>query len=251
MPIPRGFFLVLPSSSSPLPCSHRAVRLAYALRERRLVEPDSRALLVSNSMRGQRLDLDHGARGRRARPVGLIEQRGLDEQRVATPDPPIEGAEFVGAEHFHAGNDKTSRFPRNDASSSRASRNVRATNALDAGTLQPFVQPGITVAAAFGSGGPRDVGVRIERRLGAQPEPVKRRERRQRQQDAMPRSRISACPPARHPSSSGFAVTTAPWMLHREAGFGVTHRLGRGGDETSPSRSSADRGARGVRSRRR
>ncbi len=79
------------------------IRLAHALRQRRVVEPRLARLAGLELDRGQRFDFDHRARRAPRGPARLIEQRGIDEQRVAAPDPLVERAELVAAEHLDAG----------------------------------------------------------------------------------------------------------------------------------------------------
>ena len=128
------------------------IRFAHALRQRRVVEPRLARLARLELDRGQRFDFDHRARRAPRRPVGLIEQRGIDEQRVAAPDPLVERAEFVAVKHLHRGQreDQQVAARRNVEIRQRAVTLAQRTH-FHAGTLQPFVQPRVTIAATLGA----------------------------------------------------------------------------------------------------
>ena len=79
------------------------IRFAHALRQRRVVEPRLARLARFELDRGQRFDFDHRARGAPRRPARLIQQRGVDEQRVSAPNPLVERTELIAVKHFHAG----------------------------------------------------------------------------------------------------------------------------------------------------
>jgi hypothetical protein len=58
---------------------------------------------VAVSKSRQRFDFHHRSRRASNRPARLVQQSGIDEQRVAAPDPLIERAELIAVKHFQRG----------------------------------------------------------------------------------------------------------------------------------------------------
>ena len=92
------------------------------------------------------------------RPARLVEQRRVDQQRVAAPHPLVERAELVVVEHLDAGQREHQQVAARRQVRVRQRRVALAERAhLHAGLRQPVEQTGVSVAAPFGAGRARGI----------------------------------------------------------------------------------------------
>ena len=163
--------------------------------------------------RGQRFDFDHRAGGTPCCPARLIQQCGVDEQRVSASNPSVERAELIAAKDFHGRQREDQQVAaRRRVELGQPGITLAKGTHLDPGTAQPFEQASVPVAAPFGGGRPRGIGVRIQRRCRTQPQAVERRERSERQQESDAAFAHQRLPAARRAnlSSNALAEVTVP-----------------------------------------
>ena len=215
---PTSFLLIIfgSSSSSSSSCAflgRTRVLLANALRQRRVVEACLARLARFELDRGQRFDFDHRAGGTPRCPARLIQQRGVDEQRVSASNPAVERTELIAVKDFHAGNERISRLPRGgDVELGQRRNNARERNAPRHRNCAAIRTGRVPVAAPFGGGRSRGIGVRIQRWRRTQPQTVERGERSERQQESDAAFAHQCLPAARRAnlSSRALAEVTVP-----------------------------------------
>ncbi len=197
------------------------IRLAHALRERRIVETCLAKLARLEFDRSQGLDLGHHARFASDCPARLIQQRRIDEQCVSASHPLVQGGEFVVAEHLHARQREHHEIAtRRDAGFGQRRVTLAPGARLHAGPLQPLEQRRVAIAAPFGTGGARGIGFGIQRRRGPQPQSVERGQRAQGEQQCEAAFAHQRRPPVDLPSrpSSSRAPDTEPSMASSGGG---------------------------------